>query len=76
MLRTIALYPTANKRDWTVFFVILAILLVNAAFAIWLPFNVRGARMPSSPTRCLFYQERGDTALRCFLISAVVFDSA
>lgn len=75
MLRTVALYPTSSKRDWTVFYTIFGILLVNLAFAIWLPFNVEGNRFPLFPSRCVFVQAGGDSALRAFLISAVVFDS-
>lgn len=74
MLRTIALYPTSKKRDWAVFYIILAIFTVNLALVIWLPLNVRGGRVASQASRCVFTQEKGDTALRAFLISAVAFD--
>lgn len=75
MLRTLALYPTSRKRDWAIFYLVLTVFASNAVCAIWLPFEVRGSRVPNEPTRCQYTQTSDDKVLRGFLITGVIYDS-
>lgn len=74
MLRTLALYPTSRKRDWAILFLVLTVFTSNTVCAIWLPFEVRGSRVPHEPTRCQYTQVSDDRVLRGFLITGVLYD--
>ncbi|PWN54291.1 hypothetical protein IE53DRAFT_239592 [Violaceomyces palustris] len=72
-LRTLSLYAGSSRSDRLAWYVVLFSLSNVTAWALTLPFAVKGHRIQGSSTVCIYHQYKGYTFVDAFLLSAFAF---